>query len=1138
MTATRGKLAAGILLALAVVCTGTAAHGAPAPAAVSPGVVVVSLTPFAEVRHPDLAEGDRLTAWRPSASPDHEALPLETVFDFHRLEIEEAPHGALAISVSRGQRRLTAALTGIQWGVGVRPDFGGPTLERYESGRRALEDGDAPAAAAQWTALAEELDVADDPIVRAAAAWLWSEAGALAPGADAGLDRFRRALAAAEPLGDSVTVALWEMRARSLEASSASAAADAWRQVIDRREDAGADALGLAHALYMLGTVAGRGGDLAVADQHLARALEIRRRLAPGSLVVAESLTALGIDRALRGDLDGAGARFQEALEVARATDPQSGEAAAAYNALGNVAQRRGRLRQAGDYYRQALTINRRYDPGGLNVSFQLNNLGFVAESLGDLAAAEDYYRQALDIRRRRAPGTLHEARAIDNLAFVAFGRGDLTRADDLHREALRLYERLAPASLVVSTSLKLLGHVNLARGDLAQARDDFERARRLEADIAPDTLSYAEILDGLGRVAAAGDERGEARRLHEQALSLREAVAPGSLDVAASLEALGDLAARDGDAAAAETRYRSAVELRSRLAPGTASHAEALHALGSILRDTGRPADALDYYRRALDALETQRGRLGGTEEVRTRFAARYGYLYRDYIDLLLQRDDPDTAFDVLERYRARGLLALLAERDLLLEDDLPADLAERRRQLNQSYDDVSAALAALADTPAHATEIADLLTRLRALKSRRQRLTDTIRAVSPRLAAARSPRPLTLAEVARTLPPRTVLLSYAVGTDDTRLFVLRAGGTDPSARLTVFSVALGEAALTRQVEAVRLLTQVPGAGDDSARALAERSHALYEALVAPAADAIAGAERLLVIPDGPLHLLPFAALVTTTGDRPRYLVEQIPLYSAVSATVHAELRHAGDVGPPPSGRFVGFADPSPAALAKAGASTAAGRGAGPLPYARREVEAIARLYPGASDLYVGDAASEARAKALDRTAQFLHFASHGVLDARFPLDSHLVLAPDQGPRATDNGMLQAWEIFEQMRIDADLVTLSTCDSALGSPGGGEGLVGLTRAFQYAGARSVLASLWPVSDRSTSLLMERFYAHLRAGEPKAEALRAAQLELIDLGRHPGWPATLSSWLNGASGEADLAHPYHWAAFTLHGDAG
>ena len=175
-----------------------------------------------------------------------------------------------------------------------------------------------------------------------------------------------------------------------------------------------------------------------------------------------------------------------------------------------------------------------------------------------------------------------------------------------------------------------------------------------------------------------------------------------------------------------------------------------------------------------------------------------------------------------------------------------------------------------------------------------------------------------------------------------------------------------------------------------------------------------------------------------------------------------------------------------------------------------------IAQSFGDRATTYLGAEATEERAKSV-RSARYLHFATHGLLDARMPLNSALALTlPEQLAANTDNGLLQAWEIFEQMRIDADLVTLSACETALGTEFSGEGLVGLTRAFHYAGARSVLASLWSVADESTGGLMASVYKHLRDGRPKDEALQRAQLEAIDT------PATSA--------------PFHWAAFTLTGD--
>ncbi len=306
---------------------------------------------------------------------------------------------------------------------------------------------------------------------------------------------------------------------------------------------------------------------------------------------------------------------------------------------------------------------------------------------------------------------------------------------------------------------------------------------------------------------------------------------------------------------------------------------------------------------------------------------------------------------------------------------------------------------------------------------------------------------------------------------------------------------------------------------GSDRA-ALQARARRLYDLLVRPAEGSITRAQRILFSPDGPLHTLPFAPLLRGN----RHLIEWKPIHSALSTTVYAELlRSRPAQRNPGEEQLAAFGDPvyppAPDGPADPEVREAVRRGLAlkPLPSTRQEVEAIAGLYPQAQ-VYLGREATEERAKSLGPQSRLVHFACHGLLDERFPLNSALALTlPEQQAEGQGNGLLQAWEIFESLRLDADLVTLSACDTALGREMGGEGLVGLTRAFQYAGARSVLASLWSVADISTARFMERFYGYLRNGKSKDEALRAAQIDQIR-----------------ASSES--SHPFHWAAFQLVGD--
>ena len=189
------------------------------------------------------------------------------------------------------------------------------------------------------------------------------------------------------------------------------------------------------------------------------------------------------------------------------------------------------------------------------------------------------------------------------------------------------------------------------------------------------------------------------------------------------------------------------------------------------------------------------------------------------------------------------------------------------------------------------------------------------------------------------------------------------------------------------------------------------------------------------------------------------------------------------------------------------------------PLPLSRGEVETIASLYAPRSAAYLGGDATESRARSVGRDVSLIHYACHAIVDERFPLDSALVFTIPEKPQPDqDNGLLQGWEILEKMRIDADLVTLSACESGLGREAGGEGLVGLTRAFMYAGAGHVMASLWNVDDAATAELMKRFYAEMLGPRhlSPAAALRAAQRGMRDTER---WHA-----------------PFYWSSFVVQGD--
>jgi CHAT domain-containing protein len=406
-----------------------------------------------------------------------------------------------------------------------------------------------------------------------------------------------------------------------------------------------------------------------------------------------------------------------------------------------------------------------------------------------------------------------------------------------------------------------------------------------------------------------------------------------------------------------------------------------------------------------------------------------------------------------------------------------------------------------------------------LHELSTEREQLIDSIRKASPRFADLKYPRPLDVNAVRDILDPGTILASFSVCEDRTALFVVRPSGVEPG--LSVFALPVGEKTLKTQVQELRKLILARRPAKDSL--LMSRARELYDELFRPAEAVLSGGDRLLVVPDGPLQLLPFQALVRDSGE---YLVEWKPVSTVVSATVFAELKRARRDEAKPL-ELVAFGDPHYPRLSKGvseskvdvevRSSVERGLSLSPLPFSRKEVENVIALYPNRSKIYLGEEATEERAKSLGKDVRYIHFAVHGLLDQRFPLNSALVMSiPDKLTAGKDNGLLQAWEIFEQMRIDADLVTLSACNSGLGEELSGEGMLGLTRAFQYAGARSILSSFWSVDDLRTMELMTEFYAQLYTGTTKEKALQLAQLKLLH--------------------SRAASSPYYWAGFTLIGD--
>ena len=1102
-----------------------------------------------------LRPGDVLCGWERAASPPANPEPargaLTSVFDIEAVEMEEAPRGEITLTGHRQAEPLAVRMPPGEWRLAARPPLDDAPLANYEQALTLADRGEHERALGVWAEAARAVERAGSA---RRASELWYGLG-VAASALQRREEADSALGRAATLVEGTALALVHAAAaRSFnERSDWDRAEEGFRRALGVHQ-ARSEALGEARMLRELGVVASNRGNLDAAEALWRRSLALRDRHAPESLEVAASVNGLGWAAHSRGDLESAETYYRRALAIRERLVPGGLEVAASLNNVGSIVGQKGDLAAAEGYIERALAIEETRAPS-YQLTYSLNNLAHIAFTRGDLASAAERMTRVLAIREALGVESRDVADALHNLGSVAAARGDLRAADHYFRRGMDIYARVAPEDAAQMAMIRSsLGEVAAARGDRLAAREHYEAALALGETVAPRALETAVTIASLGELAEAERDLDAAERLHRRALQIREEVASGSEAVARSLHHLGEVARRRGDLpsarrhleaalailervaprgptaghvlyalgevalagselASATALFRRVLEIRRDLAPGSADEAAACERLATLARRQGRSEEALALYRHALDALDAQRQRLGGSDDAKTRFAAQQAGHYRSLIDLLMDAGQPGDAFHVLERYRARALLAMLAERDLVFSADVPPSLDRERRMLDIEYDRALAALSAA--KPADTTSKREELLRIR---SRQGEVQDRIRAASPRLAALQHPLPLDAAATRTSLDPGTLLLSYSIGDDHGYVFAVGPGAEGlGAARLEVDANTLrAEVGRFRELLQERAILK--------RRQLDQLGTRLGQVLLGPFAARLRDAQRVMVLPDGPLHLLPFAALGDPRAEG-RYFVESLPVHVAASATVFAEIRKARR--PTAAGRLVAFGDPDYSAAAPGAPASAAAelRSATlrwlelrPLPSARREVDDLRSLFPETSRIYVGRDATEDRAKADGRDATILHFACHGLADEDSPLDSSLALSmPADWKPGQPNGLLQAWEIFEQVRLDADLVTLSACGTALGKEMSGEGILGLTRAFQYAGARSVLASLWAVRDDSTADLMGRFYRHLRDGKTKDAALRAAQIEMIRRGH-------------------SSSHPGRWAAFQLIGD--
>jgi CHAT domain-containing protein/tetratricopeptide (TPR) repeat protein len=901
--------------------------------------------------------------------------------------------------------------------------------------------------------------------------------------------------------------------------------------------------------------VLGRYGD---ALREFARALAVHRAIA-NRRGEAKTLNNLGIVEEHMGRYAAALRSHEQALPLFRAIGNRLGEASDEDN-IGIVDEDLGRYLPALAAHESALSVFRALGNAAgeaadlANTAIVDTDLGRYDEALHDLDRA-----LALDRRIDNPSGV---ADALESVGVVYEDLGRYEDALGEFQEALALHRKLGNPRGQAGD----LGNIGVVLAELDRAgdavdaeSDAFELDRKLD-----DPAGEAADLNNVGNVLERAGRNAEALRAHRRALALDRA-AGNRLQASQDLSNIGNEENLLGRSAEALAAARDALHGELGLDAPEAVW-RALRVAARAEARLGRRDDALADYDAALGRIEALRASLEAGSERRSFFENKL-FVYDEYLDYLRELDGrypgrgyDRKALDVFEREQGRAFLEEIGQSSARTFSGVPPEVTARESELAAQTERVQTLLAKSrsaavdgAAVSALAGELADLLRSRAALESR-------LRVAYPAYFALTHPQPRDPATLQRLLAPGEVALVYAVLDDATALWVI------DRSHLSLYSLTGGTRDVSAKVQAV---LRGPQAMQDDldhsitnphilteraaqlAPQVASDAYALYTWLVPPAARAsVEAGSHLLVVPTGPLYQLAFEALVTrdpASEPEPHFLIEDRAVSYLSSASLLAVLRAAEAARRAPRYPVVAFADPAYAQPGQASADEDRSAVAklqtnvlasyfGPrdyfpeLPGSETEAKAVVAALDAPADsrpLYEGEDASRDNVLQLQaadcdkapclRDYRYLLFATHAVLPDQVEglAQPSLVLAhPESGA-----GFLTMGDVLG-LSLDADVVSLSACNTGRGTASHGDGVRGLTQAFMYAGTPVVSVTLWDLSDLAAAHLTPAFYAGLKAGKSPAEALRDAKLALLH------------------GDDAILRFPYFWASTVIFGDGG
>lgn len=870
----------------------------------------------------------------------------------------------------------------------------------------------------------------------------------------------------------------------------------------------------------------------AEAKKFVMRGLELSRRL-QYTRGEAEALQILS-DEQNQHDHAIALQTAQQALKLWNTLGDKS-SIAATHSQIGQYCMAQNLLEEATKNYQTALRLSEELQDNS-GQARSLIALGFIEYRKGSWQDSIDYHTRAQELVDEKA-----EPQRMGQVAVglaEAFNESGLPERGLVHFRRAQEYYRQTQAPALIAYAMWGLGRTYYFLGDYAEAANQFKLAL---ASVSVDGLQAAQCHEHLGRVLIATREYPTALKHLQSALAIYQG-SSNPKEAAQVLGLMGEIYQQQGNIPLAREKYQQSLQTFVRLSDRL-NQAAIYYALGRLELQQDNLEQAENYLRKSLEVTEDIR-RVSTSSDLTAAFSATVHDRYASFIECLMRRrrgqPNPDLdvqAFETSELARARSLGEMLSSTGTGFAPGVDPELVAQEKSLRQSLRVKEDFKVQLLAGDYKREDLAALENELARVEKQYQEISATLRARYPSFENLTRPRGWKLKEIQDVVvaDDQTLLLEYSLGTERSYVWAVTRHA------LTAYELPPEKTINEAARKVYELLSAPPDA--IAANSLSHDARGLSELILAPVASQLNNKQRIIVVADGALNYIPFQFLPSPAAGRTE-LVAGYEVVNAPSASILGQLRQETSRRQPAANVLAAFGDPvfqsnyaqqKDRRTEQIAAQTRAERWLPayrdidpaadlfnpsliePLFYARLELANLREVAGSKTLMATRFDATPEKLRTTDLTKYaILHLATHGILDPKRPERSGLILSTVNSDGQIQDGFLGLRDIYG-LRAPVDLVVLSACRTGLGKDVRGEGLIGLTRGFIYAGASSVVASLWKVDDEATAELMKRFYANmLQGGMRPAQALRAAQNSIR---QEPQWRA-----------------PFYWAAFTLQGD--